>query len=92
MSYCVKTGHLLQVGGRLAAPGGRSSCSECVVKMNMTNFSAVPLTVLVIESTHLREKKKHPQSLLLPGCSLNENLRGFLNEHLSPRRFWAGQP
>lgn len=59
MSYYLKTGqHLLQAGERLAAPGGRSSYSEDVVKMNTANFSPVPLIMLVMESTHSREQKK----------------------------------
>lgn len=40
---------MLQVGKILAAAGGRSSYSECMVKMNMTNFSPVSLIVLVID-------------------------------------------
>lgn len=60
MSYYVKIGHLLQVGERLAAPGGRSSYSECVVKMNMTNFSPVPLIVLVIEGIYSPQRTKKP--------------------------------
>lgn len=49
MSCYVKAGRMLQVGKILAAAGGRSSYSECMVKMNMTNFSPVSLIVLVID-------------------------------------------
>lgn len=66
MSYYLKTGHLLQVGETLAAPGGRSSYSEYVVKMNMTNFSPVPLIMLVIEGIYSPQRTKNTLSLFFP--------------------------